>query len=198
MPIGEITHRKVARITGQHGLAAARVRPQKNLVDLLNAFSLAHRHNPHIRLEIIGDGQQRQAIEDWITQHELTKVITLHGWQTEVAPIMLTWDAFALSSLWEGLPNVLLEAMAAGKPIIATLVGGTPEVVDNGVTGILVPPRDPEVLASTVLSLSEDSDLRASMGNAGRERVMDNFSLKQMVNRTENLYQELLIEKGLI
>ena len=91
----------------------------------------------------------------------------------------------------------VLEAMAAGLPVVATAVGGTPEVVVDGVTGLLVPPRDPHALAEAILRLLRDPDLRKRMGGAGRERVAAHFSVEQMVQRTEKLYEHLLAEKGL-
>jgi glycosyltransferase involved in cell wall biosynthesis len=93
------------------------------------------------------------------------------------------------------MPNAVLEAMAAGKPVVATRVGGVPEVVDDGVTGLLVPPRDPDALADAVVRLLRDPNRMRRMGQAGLERVRRHFSVEQMVRRTEALYEELLREK---
>ena len=95
-------------------------------------------------------------------------------------------------TMQEGLPNTVMEAMAAGLPVVATAVGGTPEVVVDGVTGILVPPRSPDALAEAISTLLQDPDLRRKMGQAGKERVRQCFSVVQMVRTTEALYEELL------
>jgi glycosyltransferase involved in cell wall biosynthesis len=96
------------------------------------------------------------------------------------------------------MSNAILEAMAAGLPVVATAVGGTPEVVVDGVTGFLVPPRDPEALADAILCLLRDPELRKRMGTVGRARVTEHFSVEQMVGKTEALYEQLLKEKGLV
>ena len=96
---------------------------------------------------------------------------------------------FVLSSISEGVSLTLLEAMARSLPVVATAVGGNPEVVDDGVTGLLVPSRDPERLASAMLRLHQDSDERARMGGAARQRVERHFDIRGMVGRYETLYQ---------
>jgi glycosyltransferase involved in cell wall biosynthesis len=101
-----------------------------------------------------------------------------------------------LPSLSEGLSNTLLESMAAGVPVVATDVGGNPEAVENGVTGLLVPPRDPDALARAVCLLLGNREMAAEMGNAGRERVAKRFSMDQMVRETETLYLKLLNVHG--
>ncbi|HFE53347.1 MAG TPA: glycosyltransferase, partial [Bacteroidetes bacterium] len=101
------------------------------------------------------------------------------------------FDVFVLPSLWEGLPNVVLEAMATGLPVVATAVEGTVEAVVNGETGILVPSKQPEPLAEAILRIGRDADLRSRMGNASRRRVEENFSLDGQVRAFEELYSEL-------
>ncbi len=92
----------------------------------------------------------------------------------------------------EGLSNTLLESMAAGVPVVATRVGGNPEVVEEGVTGLLVPPRDPQALASGICRLLENPELGSRFGRAGRQRVTQHFSLERMVRETETLYLQLI------
>src|SRR5207247_8999368 len=92
----------------------------------------------------------------------------------------------------EGLSNTLLESMAAGVPVVATTVGGNPEVVQDGRTGLLVPPRDPHALANAIGRLLQDPDLASRCGRAGRQRVAEHFSIDQMVSKTERLYLTLL------
>jgi glycosyltransferase involved in cell wall biosynthesis len=128
---------------------------------------------------------------------QIQEHVCFTGYQKDVRPWLAALDIFVLSSDWEGMSNALLEAMAAGLPVVATAAGGTPDVVAEGRTGLLVPPRDPCALAEAIESLVRDPDLRHSMGRAGRERVAECFSVERMVERTQTLYETLLSVKGL-
>jgi glycosyltransferase involved in cell wall biosynthesis len=103
-----------------------------------------------------------------------------------------------LSSDYEGVPLSVLEAMAAGKPVIATAVGGVPELVEDGVTGVLVPPRNPEALARGILRLAKDADLRRRMGKAAQERALERFDISRTAREYEALYLNLLEKCGRI
>jgi glycosyltransferase involved in cell wall biosynthesis len=120
----------------------------------------------------------------------------LVGQQENVPEWLAAFDVFALTSDWEGMPNAVLEAMAAGLPVVATAVGGTPEVVVDGETGLLVSPRDPDALAGAISRLLRDPDLRRAMGRAGLARVRHQFSMEETVRRNQDLYARLLKEKG--
>jgi glycosyltransferase involved in cell wall biosynthesis len=109
---------------------------------------------------------------------------------------MHSFDLFALSSLWEGLPRVLPQAMAAGLPIVATAVDGNTEAVTDGVNGLLTPPGDPGAMADAILRLLEDQALSAQMGDAGRARVGE-FGARKMVSDIAALYEALLAEEQL-
>ncbi len=104
-------------------------KPQKNCIDLLKAFHAVYQNHPHTRLNIIGDGIMRPTLEGWIAEHNLQHVITLHGWQHDVTPIMKNWNCFALSSLWEGLPCSIIEALFMDIPVFAYNVGGISDVL---------------------------------------------------------------------
>ncbi|MFQ5422286.1 MAG: glycosyltransferase, partial [Anaerolineae bacterium] len=104
-------------------------------------------------------------------------------------------DLFVLPSLWEGLSIVLLEAMAAGRPIVATAVGGTPELLQDGETGLLVPPADPVALGTAVNRLLADRAKAQQLGAAGRARMLRHFTVDQMVRQIEQLYEEVLGER---
>jgi glycosyltransferase involved in cell wall biosynthesis len=171
----------------------ARLDPVKRLDVLLQAL----RWLPDAYAVIIGDGPERARLMALSEGLGLTGRVRFPGQQGDIWRWLAALDVFALSSDWEGMSNALLEAMAAGLPVVATEVGGTPDVVVNGATGLLVPPRDPTALAEAIVSLLNDADLRHRMGQTGRERVVQYFSAEQMVERTQALYEKLLDAKGL-
>jgi sugar transferase (PEP-CTERM/EpsH1 system associated) len=177
--------------------SVGRFRPQKGYADLLVAMKQVKENAPNARLLLVGGGELQADLEAKVLSLGLDGVVTFAGIRADVPEILAVLDVFVLSSLWEGMPNAILEAMAAGLPVVATAVGGTPDVVVDGVTGFLVPPRDPSALAKALATLVRDPDLRRRMGQAGRERVLQHFSVERMVERTQNLYEQLLSAKGL-
>jgi glycosyltransferase involved in cell wall biosynthesis len=118
--------------------------------------------------------------------------VEILGFHDDVPALLAELDVVALPSWTEGLPMVLLEAMAAGRPVVATPVGGTPELVVDGETGLLVPPRDPPALAAALRRVLADRDLAARLGEAGRRRVSERFTLQQMTGRMLELYDEIV------
>jgi glycosyltransferase involved in cell wall biosynthesis len=169
-----------------------RLTPVKRLDVLLQAtVSLSDAH-----LVIVGDGPEHTSLRALVEQLDLVGRVHLVGHQADVLPWLAALDLFVLPSDWEGMSNALLEAMTAGLPVVATAVGGTPEVVVDDVTGLLIPPRDPDALAEAIARLLHNPDLRRTMGEAGRMRVEQQFSIEETVRRTEELYLTLLIEKG--
>jgi glycosyltransferase involved in cell wall biosynthesis len=110
----------------------------------------------------------------------------------DVPAILAAADVFVLSSLWEGNPLSIMEAMAAGKPVIATAVGGVPELVEDGVSGILVPPRTPDALAEAMILLAREAVLRRKMGEVARQRALERFGVDRMAREYERLYLKLL------
>ena len=145
---------------------------------------------------VVGDGPERARLEAIAGQLELAERVQFVGHQRDVRPWLAALDVFVLSSDWEGMSNALLEAMAAGLPVVATRVGGNPEVVVDGVTGLLVPPSDPDALAEAIVRLLRDPALRRRMGRAGRRRVEEHFNIEETVRRTEEVYTTLLQERG--
>ncbi|MBL7199911.1 MAG: glycosyltransferase [Anaerolineae bacterium] len=175
----------------------ARLGPEKGHAYLLEAAAEVLKQVLQTRLLLVGDGPMRSQLEGRAKALGVADSIVFAGLRHDVPTILSLFDLFVLPSLWEGLPMAVLEAMAAGLPVVATAVGGTPEVVVDGVTGLLVPPGDPDALAEAIFRLLRDPDLRQRMGQAGRERVVERFSAERMVERTEQLYEQLLAEKGL-
>ncbi len=142
-------------------------------------------------LVVVGDGPQRDSLVALAAELDLIDRVHWAGQRRDVPRLLSAFDLYVQPSLHEGLPNAVLEAMAAGLPVVATAVGGTPELVVDGVTGLLVPPADPNALAWALASLLRDPDRRQCMGGAGRERVAEHFSVEQMVEKTERLYRDL-------
>lgn len=177
--------------------SVGRMHRSKDFGNLLTAMVQVRKRIPAVWLLLVGDGELRGELESRAQTLGLSSVVTFTGIRDDVPDILAALDIFVLPSRWEGLPLVVLEAMAAGLPVVATAVGGTPEVVVDGVTGLLVPPRDPAALAQAITRLLRNPDLRRKMGRAGRERVTEHFSVEQMVRKTESLYEQLLVEKGL-
>lgn len=163
---------------------------QKNLMDLLIAFELVYQQHPQARLEIIGDGTLRLQIEKWIAQHHLNSVITLHGWQDKVAPHMITWHAFVLSSLWEGLPCAVVEARLLKIPVLSYNTGGIHDVIIHGENGFLYQQGSIQELAKGMMELLQNPTLVHKLQHY-HENLTD-FDNQQMIKQHLDLYQKLL------
>ena len=175
--------------------AIGRLDRVKGVEYLLRAAAKVILKTPDAAFLIVGDGSQREAMEQLARSLGISHRVVFTGQRDDVPELLAVMDVLVLPSLYEGLPNAVLEAMAAGKPVIATRVGGTPEVVEDEVTGLLVPPRDPEALAQAIIALLQDRERAKAMGRAGRERVEKHFSVERMVQQTEDLYKELVRER---
>jgi len=164
----------------------------KNHLLLVEAFAKAVAEEPRLRLILAGDGSLRKKAERRVRQLGLKDKVDFLGWRSDIPILLKDCDIFVLSSDWEGFGNVLVEAMSAGKPIVATRVGGVPEVVEDGVTGFLVPPRDADVFASAILKLVREKRLREEMGRKGREKAVKEFDISIVTREYERLYKEAL------
>lgn len=158
---------------------------------LIDAVAALHAQNPDSYLWLVGDGPLRSETEHQVRVLGLEGAVKFLGQRSDVPHILADTDIFVLASLWEGMPGVILEAMAARLPVVATSVGGIPEVVVHGQTGYLVPPTDPQALAAALTRLLEDKRLRLEMGRAGHRRVRSHFSLDAKVRELENIYELL-------
>lgn len=171
----------------------ARLDKVKDQAGLISAFKLLREQgHADCRLAIAGEGPQRDALERQVVELGLTESVRLLGNRRDVAELLAECDVFALSSIAEGMPVTLLEAMAAGLPVVATDVGGVAMVVDAGVTGTLVPAGDPRALAEALRAYVVDESLRRRHGQAGCVRVAAKFSLGAMVASYVVLYDQLL------
>ncbi len=175
-----------------------RLDPVKDHAGLLTAFARVKAEQPGASLIVIGDGPCRKELEDLAAALRLTPGVHFLGERTDVPLLLKGMDLFVLPSIAEGISNTILEAMASGLPVVATCVGGNPEVVEDGVTGALVPPRDPATLARAIVGYLQDPYLRAVQGKAARQRAVDQFDLEQMMGAYRNLYVSLAREKRLM
>ena len=169
-----------------------RMQTVKNQTDLARAFIEVLRLVPalrkRLRLVMIGDGSLRQPVQTLLEEAGCADLAWLPGERGDVPDVLRGLDCFVLPSLAEGVSNTILEAMACGLPVIATDVGGNSELVDDGSTGILVPPGNVPVLAAAIAGLADDGTRAAAMGRAGRQRVEREFSLAAMVDQYRTLY----------
>ena len=149
------------------------------------------REFPQTRFVFAGDGEQRKEFERQVEELGLRRKFLFLGRRDEIPGILACCHVAVLPSKAEGLPNAVLEYLAAGLPTIASKVGGNAEIIEDGVTGLLIPPRDPVALAAAVSRLLTDPDFGTALGRAGREMILSRFSMAQAVRRTELFYQDL-------
>ena len=166
----------------------------KALPTLLDAFARAHEQVPNVRLVIVGDGDQRAILEERTKSLGIEEEVRFVGWRYDLATIYGGLDAVVLSSLNEGTPVTLIEAMAAGRPTVATDVGGVPDVVADGETGWIVPPADPRALADAMVRLANSPEERFRLGAAGRD-VADRFRAERLLTSLAALYRDGLAAK---
>ncbi len=169
---------------------AGRLSEEKGLAYLLRAMPKVLREQPGAVLVVVGEGPLDSELKAQAAELGIQASTRFLGPRSDMAAILSTLDVYVLPSLREGLPLVLLEAMAAGCPIVATNVGGVPSVVEKGVTGALVPPKDPDALAARILSLLADDGIRRKFAEAGPRVVRDRYSVEAMTRQYERLYRE--------
>lgn len=169
-----------------------RMVPIKGLADLVEAAALLHRRNPRARFLLVGDGPLRAFLEARTTALGLEKIVRFVGFTPNPSEALAALDVFVLPSLGEGVPMALLEALALGKPVVATAVGGVAELLTSGVNALLVPARAPGALAGACERLSQDPGLRASLGGHGRALVERRLSTSQMAAEVFDFYCRLV------
>ncbi len=171
-----------------------RLSPQKAPLDFVRAAAKILETHPDTWFVMVGDGPLRAAVEALAAELGVTSQLVLTGLRRDVPELMAAFDLFVLSSLWEGLPRVLPQAMATGLPIVATACDGSAEAVTEGENGYLVPPAQPAQLADRVRLLLSDPDQMARLGRSGKERVAA-FGDQRMVEQIADLYRTLLRQK---
>ena len=166
--------------------------PHKGQRHLIDAAALVVRELPDVRFVIMGEGELREHLDRLVREHHLEKHVRLPGFRTDVLGCLKSFDLFVMSSVSEGLGTSLLDAMACSKAVVATRVGGIPEVVHEGVTGLLVEPRDHRQLANAILELLRNHEQREHYGTAGFERVRERFTVERMLAETVAVYARVV------
>lgn len=172
------------------------LKPQKSPIDFIKLASLVVKKYPNTYFLLIGDGILRKEVEKTIVEFGLNKNCILAGWRNDIPELLSIFDIFVLTSLWEGLPITILEAMASGKPVIATKVDGAIDVIKDRYNGFLVPHGKPEMAAERVIELISNRDLRSKMGSHAKESLTKEFEEDSMVKKIEELYEELASGKN--
>ncbi len=195
------TRERLRRSLGLDGefawLAVGRFEQAKDYPTMLRAFARVHAAHPAAVLLLVGRGSLQADTQSLAASLGLDGRVRFVGTREDVPEFMTVADGYVMSSAWEGMPMVLLEAAAAGLPIVATMVGGNPEVVRDGTTGYLVPPGDDEALAGAMLRLMTlPEEERRAMGGRGREEVGQHYGLARVVDRYEAVYREVLRRRG--
>lgn len=164
---------------------------------LIEAFAEIRKKKKHARLIIVGEGYLYDKLIDIVRGLGLENAVLFTGFQMDVSEIIATFDVAVLPSFFEGMGRVLLEAMAMEKPVVASKVGGIPDIVEDGVDGVLVKPGKAHELAAAIDRILSDKNLAESLGVAGRNKIKEQFSAQHMVESIEALYRDLLGRKGI-
>jgi glycosyltransferase involved in cell wall biosynthesis len=173
-------------------VCVARFAPQKNHALLLESFAQGPAKDPHAYLLLVGSGKLELEVKKQAEALGLRDKARFLGKRADIPEILNAADVFVLASDWEGNPLSIMEAMAAGKPVICTAVGGVPELVEDGQGGLIVPQRDRQALAEAMSYMLEDPEARSSMGSASARRAMSHFDRKAMTEAYEDLYTTIL------
>ncbi len=174
--------------------SVGRLESIKNYPSLIKAFSLALNSNPHIHLVLAGDGSERSNLETLVAQLNITGRVHFLGSRDDIPNVMNSFDLFVLPSFSEGLSNTLLEAMSCGVPVIASHVGGNPEIVKLGVSGFLYPSNDIDALTRILCDICNSQGDIWKLSKSARDHILNHYSLQSMVNNYEDVYKQLLTE----
>jgi glycosyltransferase involved in cell wall biosynthesis len=168
--------------------------PHKAQSYFLRAAAELARTRPDVRYVIVGEGELEQELKELARSLGIERIVAFAGFRRNMRAVFAAIDVFVLSSVAEGLCTSIMDAMACGVPVVATRVGGVPEIIRDADCGILVPPADPSAMAAAIGRVLKDSSLRSRLVKGGRDRVLD-FSVEKTVEQTEQLYSKLLIAK---
>jgi glycosyltransferase involved in cell wall biosynthesis len=182
LELGIVTECLVAGVVGRFTI-------QKGHAHFIAAARQVAARLPNVRFLLVGSGELKRNIEQNIATAGLQERFIILGAREDVTDLLPLFDVVVLPSLWEGLPYALLEAMSAGKPVIASSVGGMADVIKNGDSGLLVPPEDSIALADAMLKLLENGKLRSNMGNSARESLRHRCRLEDMIDLLSSVYE---------
>lgn len=188
----ELDHRD--RLVGIVG----RLFPIKNHRLFLDTAARVAAADNHVRFAIVGDGILRGELEDRTRELGIADRVVFTGWRQDLPRIYADLDLLVVSSDNEGTPVSAIEAMASARPVVGTRVGGVPDLVQDGVTGYLVPPGDPGALAAAILRVLEARDRAIAMGQAGRQVAREKYSVERLISDTESLYNRLAASRGIL
>lgn len=177
-------------------LSTGRLAEQKGLEYLIRAAVLVRRDLPAAKIAIAGDGPLAHRLSRLVSDLSLEDTVTLLGFRSDIGDLLAASDLVVLPSLWEGLSISLLEAMAAGKPVVTTTLGSNREVTNDGETAVLVPPKDPAALAEAIRALASDDARREALGRRGREVQREHYALARMIDAYMSEYERLMRRKS--
>jgi len=181
--------RRNLNIRGIMVLFVGRMEVQKDPITLLRAISIVQQTRPGLELVMVGDGSLESEVRTFVSRSANRGRVALLGWRADFADLIAASDLLVVPSRWEGLPYVLLDAMAAKKPVVATRVNGIKDAVIDGFNGLLVDPGNHEAMARAILDLAGSSRLRSRLGKAARSTVVENFQEGDMLCRLDELYR---------
>ena len=166
-------------------------KPQKNLIDYIRVASVVSKNNANCVFLIVGDGDGREELELEVKNRELENKVLFLGWRKDIPDIIAITDIFVMTSLWEGLPRSILEAMCSSKPVVANAVDGVREIVYDSQTGFQINPRDTDKMAEKILYLLNNPEVVLKFGKNARDLITKEFDIDYMVIQQEQLYKEL-------
>ncbi len=167
-------------------------RPEKDHRNLIEAVAKISNKISGVKILLVGQDPMREEIERLVSEKQLEDFFCFTGPRQDIPELLMVCDAFVLPSRNEGMPRALMEAMLMGLPVITTDAGGTPEVIENNISGLMVPKQNPDALAEGLLKIVCDSSLRMHLGRAARKRILEHFSLDVIVNRYIEFYNSLM------
>ncbi|MBI3012002.1 MAG: glycosyltransferase [Elusimicrobia bacterium] len=172
--------------------AMGRLHRQKGIDIFLQAAKKIAEKVPRCRFLIAGDGPEKENLERLTRSLGLESQVTFCGWVKESLEFISLLDVFVLTSRWEGMPNVVLEAMALNKPVVSTNVGGAEDLIEDGKEGILIPSEDPDACSSAALKLYQDPVLKTKLSQNGSQKIRQRFGMDSMIRSYRSLYESLL------